>query len=125
MVYFPQQIGEGFRYDMTPPRVALEMSRQNKRLNELGAALASAMNPNEVDVKTGKPLEVGWRVHGGKTYVIALNFSDDTARDQVITIGGAAGTAKVLWEDRSVEMKEGKLTETFAPYEVRVYELAK
>jgi hypothetical protein len=125
IVYFPQQIGEGFRYDMTPPRVALEMSRQNRRLTELGAALASAMNPKEVEVKAAKPMEVGWRVHGGKVYVIALNFSDDTAKGQVISIGGASGPAKMLWEDRSVELKEGMLTESFGPYEVRVYELAK
>jgi hypothetical protein len=125
VVYFPQQIGEGFRYDMTPPRVALEMSRQNKRLTELGPALASAMNPKEIEVKATKPMEVGWRVHDGKVYVVALNFSDDTAKDQPITIGHANASAKVLGEDRSIALKDGAFSESFGPYEVRVYELAK
>jgi hypothetical protein len=57
--------------------------------------------------------------------VIALNFSDDTAKDQSITVGHANGTAKVLGEDRSVALKDGALSDNFGPYEVRIYELAK
>jgi hypothetical protein len=125
IVYFPQQIGEGFRYDMTPPRVALEMGRQNKRLIELGAVWASEQNPAGVTVRAGAPMEVGWRVVGDKVYVIVLNFSDDTAKDVAIAVTGVAGPAKVLWEERAVAMNEGVIVETFGPYDVRVYEVGK
>jgi hypothetical protein len=126
IVYFPQQIGEGFKYDATPPPVALEMSRQNRRLNELGAVLAGEMNPGACRVTAGRPLEVGWRVSagGGRLYVIALNFSNDKAWGQSIRVGGASGRAKVTWESRETELVGGTITDNFEPYEVRLYEIA-
>ena len=63
IVYFPQQIGEGFRYDATPQNVALEMARQNKRLAEMQDMLASAMNPKEA--RSARPSR--WRSAGAFT----------------------------------------------------------
>jgi hypothetical protein len=109
VIYFPQQLGDKgavpFRYDATPHKVVEEMVRQDARLSELGAALVSPMNPESVRVSAGRPLEVGWRVHGGEVYVIALNFSDAETKGEVV-IGGAA---------------EGRFADDFGPYEVRVY----
>ena len=126
IVYFPQQIGEGFRYDATPAHVALEMSRQNRRLNELGEVLASDMNPGPFAVTAEKPLEVGWRVRAGRLYVIALNFADEAAPRRRISLGGAGvGTScEVVGESREVAVVGGAIVEDFGPYEVRVYEVA-
>jgi len=125
VVYFPQQIGQGFRYDATPPRVALEMSRQNKRLAELADALVTPMNPKEYGVGAAAPLEVGWRVAGGRFYVLALNFSDGAIPAQPIKLTGVGGSgAKAVWDGRTTEIKSGTITDNFGPYEVKVYEFA-
>jgi hypothetical protein len=121
VVYFPQQIGEGFKYDATPPRVALEMAKQNKRLVELGAVLAGEQDPATFKAEVASPLEVGWRVSGNKAYVIALNFSDDTAKARPIKVGDVAARAAVSWEERGVAVAAGTITDDFGPYEVHVY----
>ena len=104
VVYFPQQIGAGFKYDATPPRVAVEMALQNKRLTELGDVLATPANPLEYAVKCATPMEVGWRVSGKRLHIIALNFSDDSVQNATLQIKG------------------GSITEPFGPYEVKVFE---
>jgi hypothetical protein len=121
IVYFPQQIGEGFRYDATQQNVALEMVRQNKRLAELQDMLATPMNPNEAQVSANKPLEIGWRMHEGKLYVIALNFIDAPTRGATITIKDATGVAKVVGDDRTLELKNGSITDNFLPFGVHIY----
>ena len=126
IVYFPQQIGEGFRFDATPAAVAIEMSQQNRRLGELGAVLAGEMNPKPYALKVDEPLEAGWRVGAdGRLYVIALNFSDHAAGGRRIEIhgGGTPGRAKVEWESREIELTGGAITDDFAPYEVRIYDI--
>jgi hypothetical protein len=128
VVYFPQQIGEGFRYDATPQPVALEMSQQNRRLNEMGTVLASGMDPREFTVVTGKSLQVGWRVSGDMLYVIALNFSDAAVKGMQVQVSGpglaTAKTARATWASRDVALHGGLLTDDFGPYEVKVYEIA-
>jgi hypothetical protein len=127
VVYFPQQIGEGFRYDATPPAVALEMSQQNRRLNEMGTVLASEMNPRLFEVKVAKPLEAGWRAAAdGRLYVIALNFSDAPVAKAQVDVGGLkqdAIRARVTWESREIPLAGGALTDDFGPYEVKAYEI--
>jgi hypothetical protein len=126
IIYFPQQIGEGFRYDATPPKVALEMSRQNRRLNEMGDVLAGEVNPKAYAVKGEPPLEAGWRAAGdGRLFVIVLNFSDDNANGKRVEVGGiGAVKASVVGEDRDVAISGGAFTDNFGPYGVRIYQLA-
>jgi hypothetical protein len=126
IIYFPQQIGEGFRYDATPQKIALELSLQNKRLTELGEVLSSEMNPliGGVKPQAATPMEIGWRVHGGKLYLIALNFSDDQAKAQPIKTSLDATLAVSSWDKRTIDLPRGAITDDFAPYEVRLYEIA-
>jgi hypothetical protein len=127
VVYFPQQIGEGFRYDATPTNVSLEMSQQNRRLNEMGAMLASEMNPRAFSVKCAKPLEVGWRAAAdGQLVVIVLNFSDAPVAGARVEVGGVDGgaiRARVTWESREIPLSGRVLTDGFEPYGVKAYEI--
>jgi hypothetical protein len=121
VVYFPQQFGDGFKYDATSQRVALEMSKQNRRLHELGDVLASAQNSPDFKAQAASPLEVGWRVAGGsKAYVIALNFSDEVAKARTIKVTNGSRAA-VMWEERTLTVADGAITDDFGPYEVHVY----
>jgi len=126
VIYFPQQIGEGFRYDAVTQKVALEMVVVNKRLTELGAVLSSEMNPHVASAKpqAAAPMEIGWRISGGRLYLIALNFSDDFVKGQHIKLGVEMGSVKSLWETRMPEVKSGEITDDFGPYEVRVYDVS-
>lgn len=65
-------------------------------------------------------------VHGGKTYLLAVNLRREKA-----ALGAAAAAggklpaeAKVLFQDRAVAIKDGKLSEELEPLGVRVYEIA-
>jgi hypothetical protein len=124
VVYFPQQFGGGFRYDAVPQKVALEMALQNKHLTELAAVLASTMNP-KIDQKpaAAAPLEIGWRMSQNKLYLIALNFSDDIAKDQNIHLGADVAGVKSLWETGSPDLHNQAITDRFQPYQVRIYEI--
>jgi hypothetical protein len=124
VVYFPQQIGEGFKYDATPTRVAVEMALQNRRLAELADVLVGEHNPamNGVKPQADAPIEVAWRVIEGNLYVIALNFSDDAARGRVIRVGdSAAATVQSLWDRRTIQVRRGAITDDFEPYEAKVF----
>ena len=123
IVYFPQQIGPPFFYDTMPEKVAMEMSLANKRLSELADILSSEVNPAGQAVSASSPMEVGWRVSGGRLYVIALNFSDDVAKSRSIKVGSKGTLAKSLWEKRTTEIKGGEITDDYGPYEARIYEI--
>ncbi|HSI33041.1 MAG TPA: beta-galactosidase [Tepidisphaeraceae bacterium] len=126
ITYFPQRLGRNpskqFKYDATPANVALEMATQNARLTELAAALVSPMNPSTHAARSDKPMDVGWRVHDGKLYVLALNFSDGPVKAVKITLAGTTATgAQVLGEKRDVRIDGGAITDDFGPYAVHVY----
>jgi hypothetical protein len=126
VVYFPQQIGEGFKYDTTPTRVAVEMALQNRRLAELSEVLVGEHNPAMDGVKpqADAPIEIAWRVREGRLYVIALNFSDNATSGSVIRLGNsAAATVQSLWDQRTIPLKGGAITDDFEPYEAKVFRL--
>ena len=120
VIYFPQQLGDKgavpFRYDATPPKVVEEMVRLNGRLGELAEVLASPVNPREASIRADPPLEVGWRVHGGRLYVIALNFSDSEVSAGLLRWPQLAkGKVERLGGD------PGRSDAAFGAYEARVY----
>jgi hypothetical protein len=55
---------------------------------------------------------------------VVLNFSDQTVTKNVTLPGiGPAASAVVNGEGRSVALSNGTLSDTFAPFEVHVYEV--
>ena len=86
--------------------------------------LQSDIDPPTRGLELGGPLEGTWRVHGGKTYYIVLNFSNQTVTRSVTLQGvGTPATATVHGESRTVALTNGMLTDTFTPYAVHVYEV--
>ena len=69
------------------------------------------------------PIQLTWRRHGGKTYIIALNSDDRAVRDVPIRVHGESASAPVdvRFEARGLKLKGGVMTDDFAPYEVHVY----
>lgn len=123
IIYFPQSIPPHFNYDNTSASVAAEMTKQDARLTQYGAALESSVDPTSLGISINYPLEATWRSFGGKSYFFVMNTSNKTLNSQAVHLLGVgrAKTAKVTDESRTVALKGGVLADNFAPYSVHVY----
>ena len=67
-------------------------------------------------------IQTGWRFYNGKKYFFSVNMSHSTETVTLSTTGlNAAQTLNVDGENRSVTLQNGKLTDTFKPFELHVY----
>jgi hypothetical protein len=125
IIYFPQRFKPSFSYDDTPPDVVDEMIRQNARMTALGPVLLSPSDPATLGVQADAPLETSWRFYKGKAYFIVLNMSEQTLKNQPIQLEGTgrSKSATVQFEKRTVAIRKGAMTDTFAPFETHVYEV--
>ena len=124
IVYFPQQIGNGFHYDATPPSVSKQMKLENARLQSLGAVLQSTFNPDGFGLNLDPSLQGSWRSYGGKNYFIVSNATGSTIASAGIGLNGVTSgpvSASVAGENRSVPLQNGTLTDSFTAYETHVY----
>ena len=127
IIYFPQQIGYGFKYDNTPQTILDEMKTQNARLQSLGGPLLSPLNPAGIEVMLGPGLQGSWRSYNGSSYFIVTNVTSqalDAGQVQLVGTPMGAASATVRGEDRSVATSDGGFTDSFAPYETHVYVVA-
>jgi hypothetical protein len=123
IVYFPQQIGNGFQFDATPANVANEMAVQDAKLQKYGAALLQGTNTGSVSAAGSGSLEVATRVYNGHKYFFVLNLSANTVSGQAVNINGlsANSTLSVDGENRTVTLNGTTMTDTFTPYAIHVY----
>ena len=123
IVYFPQQIGEGFKYDATPPEVEAEMKKQNQLLADLGEVFNKGkINPPAMAVTVPPPLEAAWRVKDGKKYLFVLNLSNEGQKNSAIQVKGLGnGFAEVVGEKRKMNYVQGKIVDVFMPLELHIY----
>ncbi len=109
--------------------IAPEMMKALKpMLSEIHNLAAVINSPTVVDGASAKVSGDGRistmvKKHGGATYVFAVNMFRK-AEKPVITVKGAGdGVAEVLFEDRKVPLKDGKIVDEFAPYAVHRYKI--
>ena len=123
--YFPVQVSPTFSYDVTPPAVAAEMTRQDATITKLARVLQGGIDPPALGATAPAPLQVAWRSSAGRDYFFVLNLSDATARDQAIHLSGtgSAASAAVYGEHRSVPVSGGTITDSFGPYAIHIYEI--
>ncbi|HAH86962.1 MAG TPA: hypothetical protein DCL60_06275, partial [Armatimonadetes bacterium] len=67
------------------------------------------------------------KIHGGDCYLLTANNSADEEKTMRIKTSAPAGvkSAKVLFENRTVPVKDGAIDDKFAPYATHVYVLPK
>ncbi len=70
-----------------------------------------------------KPLASRVVRYGERYYLIIQNSSQEAFAAQISIKGSFASQVRVLYEDRVVELKDGKFNDTFQPIESRIYEL--
>jgi hypothetical protein len=59
--YFPVQVTPHFKYDVTPPAVAAEMTKQDATITKLADVLQGTINPRSLGATVPAPLQVAWR----------------------------------------------------------------
>jgi hypothetical protein len=107
------------------PEMQAALAPVNKEVHALARVLNS---PTLADAATVKP-SMGSRVdvmvkrQEGATYVLAVNMFRKPEKPTITIKGLGDGTAEVLFENRTVAVKGGQLTDDFAPYAVRRYKI--
>ena len=108
------------------------MSKLTKELNQMHDVLCerkAAIQPEitiisgpAADTRNNPSIAGLLKIHNGKYYYLTVNSSADTVKAAFAIPGVKSG--RVLFEnDRKVTLRDGKLTDTFAPYDVHIYEL--
>lgn len=113
----------------TPERWAV-MSAVSKRVAELAPVFLertpadqpklTVVSGPEKDYYGNDSIQVLLKRHGGATYLISVNTAAEPVTAKLTFAAGAA-KGEVLWENRTVELSGGALTDTFAPNGVHVY----
>ena len=123
IVYFPQSFSPD-QTDATPPDVVASITQTDAIINQMGGALNSDSNANSNYLNLPGGLEATWRVYQGKLYYFVLNFSHSAANQAKVTLTGLSGTnaISVTNEGRDLSATAGTITDTFAPYQLHIYE---
>jgi hypothetical protein len=100
----------------------------NREIRELapvlngGQAAADAATVQSSSAEV--PIALTARQHEGDTYVFSVGMRNGSTRG-TITVNGAADGARVevIGEGRSLEVRDGRFEDDFAPYAVHLYRL--
>lgn len=98
----------------------------NAEVRSLSAVLKSPTVAGGAAVKTarGGRVDVLVKKHGGATYVFAVNMVRKPEKATIALPGLGEAKAEVLFEDRRLTVKGGRLRDEFAPYAVHRYKIA-
>jgi len=91
----------------------------------VGAALRGRPGQPQRAAPTGSRVDVLVKKHDGATYLFAVNMFRKPEKATITIRGIGDATAEVLFENRTVAVKEGQLTDEFAPYAVHRYKIGK
>ena len=122
-VYFPQVVGgNNTTNDGTQDDVIVEMKKVNATVTQLAAVLQGAVNPASIHATVTAPLQAGWRTATGGKFFFVVNPAGDPVSATVSLSGiGAATSATVMNENRTVSISSGALTDQFGPFAVHIY----
>ena len=105
-----------------------EVTAVNRQIQQLAPVINSEDPAGAVTIESSKPavpIEAVVKRHDGSLYVFAVNMRGEEAT-ATLKLAGLAGnaTARVLGEDRTVELAAGAFRDAFAPWGVHLYQLA-
>ena len=123
--YFPVRVTPHFSYDVTPPAVAAEMTRQDATITKLASVLQGTINPSSLGASAPAPLQVAWRSSAGHSYFFVLNLSPRAVSHQGIRLRGigSAASATIYGENRAVPISGSTITDNFGPYAIHIYQV--
>lgn len=105
--------------------VLREVTRINAQIRSLAPVLNSPSVENALaidDAGLGGPIATMTKRFAGWTYLFTVAMAPRPATVTVRDLSGAApGRVTVIGEDRTIEIRDGAFTDTFAPYGVHIY----
>ena len=119
----------GTHYTPQPSEFMDGLNRVTRELAEMQNVLSARTMKNHIQkyyIETGHSVDAGVefiiKKAGGKTFMISVN-SDKNPVNVTFSGLGSFRSAKVLKEGRTIEIRNGKFTEAYKPFDVHVYEL--
>lgn len=92
-------------------------------VNELSPVLLAEDQPQTQEILAGaQEVHCLLKSHGGQRYLFAVNAKNRPVEFSC-KLPHASAEAEVMWEDRSIELRNDVLSDMFQPYEVHVYRL--
>jgi len=108
------------------PEMQAALAPINAEVHKLAAVLNSPTIADAATVKCslGSRVDAMVKRHEGATWVFAVNMYRKPEKATIALKGLGDAQAEVLFEDRTVPVKGGVLTDDFAPYAVHRYRIA-
>jgi len=107
------------------PAMRQALKEINAEVKQLAPVLNSPTVENGATVRPtmGGRVDVMVKKYGGATYLFAVNMKRQAEKPEITVAGVRNGTAEVLFENRTVEVRNGKIVDEFAPYAVHRYKI--
>jgi len=103
--------------------VAAAVAKAVSQAATLGPALLAGKAEN-IPANQKSQVKYGAWDYGGTTYVVGVNTNNTPSSGTFLVRGHTrATTAQVMWENRSVKIKSGDITEKFGPLAVHIYKV--
>jgi hypothetical protein len=129
LIYFVHQFAPSFKEAalLDEPELLAAVTALNKQITSLAPVLNSptVTNGAQVQVDDAKaPVDVMVKHYQGSTTIFAAEMRDATAKATFTVPGLKLGTTvSVLDENRTLDVKETTFADTFAPYDVHIYQI--
>jgi hypothetical protein len=116
---------KGFSVSAIAPPMRQALKAINAEVKELAPVLNSATVPDGAAVRNtmGGRVDAMVKQRDGAVYVMAVNMYRKPEQPEITVKDARDGEAEVLFENRKVPVKDGKLCDAFAPYAVHRYRL--
>jgi len=114
-------------YSRIEPDMREGLTKYTAEIHSLATVLNSPTLTDAVKVEPtmGGRVDTLVKKLDGTTYVFAVNMYRKAEKPTISVAGAADGQAEVLFENRTVEVKGGKIVDDFAPYAVHRYKIGR
>jgi hypothetical protein len=112
---------------MTRPDIKAKAIEVNKRLQELAPVLNSHSLPGVSVLTTNDiPVTLLYKIYEGDRYIVSQSDGDKQhplsgTTTATIEVPVPSGTATVLGENRTVPISDGKIIDSYNPYQLHIY----
>ena len=128
LIYFVHQFKPKFIEAalLADPEMLEAVTRLNRQIHELAPVLNSPTLADAVKVISSNrvtPVHAMVKRHGGATYLFAVAMYKEPTKATFELRGVGQARGEVLDEARTIEVRAGRFTDTFAAYQVHIYRI--
>ncbi len=128
IIYFSHQFQPRFIEAglLADREMADAVAKINREVRMLAAVINSRADGPKATATTSQGGQIAQMVkrHAGVTYLFAVNMQDRSDKVSFTIDGVDRASAEVLFEDRKITVRDGRLVDDFSPYGVHRYRIA-